>query len=390
MMKPTLIRAVLVIASAVASVSGVGCERPRNVGVSEEESGSLAQQETWRFAIEEAEGSVQHAYAKHFEQLIEQRTGGAVDVLVYPYGTHGTSTQITEQIKFGVLELAMASPGSLGKFIPEVQVLLLHFMLPEHPEETRRYLSDPELLSFFDALYAPKGLRLLSIYSEGEMVWTTHKEIRRPEDFAGVKFRVMTSPILLAAYNAYGASATPMPYSEVYSGLQLHMIDGQVNPVFAIERQHFYEVTSWMTFPRHAPFITTCAANRDFIDSLSTEYQVMVQSAIAACDEYIFDVQQRLQTERLKVIIEEKQRKQSMLNICGDLTEFLGTLTPEERATLIDNNPYLRVTPELTEQERAKFREASEDVAEVFLKIGGKKGAEVLEWIRARHPGNSE
>lgn len=370
--------AIRAIACAVVCVAWIGCDRPDESSRSEEESGSLARPEIWRFAIEESEGSVQHAYAKHFEQLVEQRTGGAVDVLVYPYGTLGTSTQITEQLNLGVLELAMASPGSLGKFIPEVQVLLLHFILPEHPQEAQRYLTDPELLAFFDALYAPKGLRLLSIYSEGEMVWTTHKEIRRPEDFEGVKFRVMTSPILLAAYNAYGASATPMPYSEVYSGLQLHMIDGQVNPVFAIERQHFYEVTSWMTFPRHAPFVTTCAANREFMDSLPSERQMMVQSVIAACDEYIFDVQQRLQTERLKVIIQEKQRKQATLNICGDLSQFLDTLTPAERATLIDDNSYLHLTPPLTEEERARFREASERVAEVFLDIGGPKGGEVL------------
>ena len=53
----------------------------------------------------------------------------------------------------------------------------------------------------------------------------------------------MTSPLLWRAYDAYGASPTPLPYSEVYSGLQLHMIDGQVNPIFAIEEMSFYEVT---------------------------------------------------------------------------------------------------------------------------------------------------
>ena len=81
-------------------------------------------------------------------------------------------------------------------------------------------LSDPELLNYLDQLYEPKGLKLLSLYSEGEMVWTVNEEIRTPEDFGGVKMRVMTSPILLAAYGAYGASPTPMPYSEVYSALR--------------------------------------------------------------------------------------------------------------------------------------------------------------------------
>ena len=335
--------------------------------------------EIWRFAIEEVDGSVQHAYAMRFKELIEERTDGEVEVAVYPYGPLGTSTHMTEQLNLGVIEFAMASPGSLGKFIPEMQVFLLHFVLSEDDRENQQILSDPELLAYFDQLYAPKGLKLLSIYSEGEMVWTTKKSVRSPEDFRGVKMRVMTSPLLLAAYDAYGASATPMPYAEVYSGLQLNMIDGQVNPVFAIERQKFHEVTSWMIFPGHTSYITTCAANRNFMDGLPAERREMVNDVIAELDEYIFDVQVRFQTERLKVILEGKKRQRSKLNLCGDLSRFRQSLTAKERKELIDDNEFLNVQPPLSAEERAAFRQASEDVRKTFLKIGGAKSQEVLE-----------
>lgn len=335
--------------------------------------------EVWRFAIEEAEGSVQHEYALRFKQLIEDRTNGEIEVIIYPYGTLGTSTHMTEQLNLGVIEFAMASPGSLGKFIPEMQVFLLHFVLPEGDRETQQLLSDPELVAYFDELYSPKGLKLLSMFSEGAMVWTMNREVRKPEDFQGVKMRVMTSPILLAAYDAYGASATPMPYAEVYSGLQLNMIDGQVNPVFAIERQKFHEVTSWLIFPGHTSFVTTCAANRDFFDSLPTARRQLVTEAIMELDEYIFDVQVEFQTERLKTILRDKKRKQSKLNVCGDLSVFLESLTSEERKELIDNNPSLNLTPQLSPEERDTFREASESVREIFLEIGGPKSGEVLE-----------
>ncbi len=228
---------------AVMSVT-TSCERS--------EKSSPPANRVWRFAIEEAEGSVQYEYAREFKHRVEALTDGQVEVVVYPYGTLGTSTQITELLNMGVVEFAMASPGSLGKFIPELQVFLLHFVLSADDRENQRILSNPELIAYFDELYAPKGLKLLSVFSEGAMVWTMKQEIRRPEDFRGVKMRVMTSPILLAAYSTYGASPTPMPYSEVYSSLQLNMIDGQVNPVFAIERQKFHEVTSWLIFPGHA------------------------------------------------------------------------------------------------------------------------------------------
>ena len=384
-MKLLRLRFPLLICAAFALACCAGCD-------SKDENGPSTKHEIWRFAIEEVEGSVQHEYALRFKELIEKRTNGEVEVIIYPYGALGTSTHTTEQLNLGIIQFAMASPGTLGKFIPELQVFLLHFVLSEDERENQKILSDPELIASIDELYAPKGLRLLSIYSEGEMVWTTDQEIRRPDDFEGVKFRVMTTPLLLASYDAYGASATPMPYSEVYSGLQLNQIDGQVNPIFAIERQKFHEVTSWMTFPGHASFITTCAANRDFFDSLSSDRQELVQSVIMELDEYIFDVQTRFQTERLKSIVQDIKRKRRELHVSGNLERFRSSLSEQEQRELIDDNEYLKLSPELTDAERKAFQEKSLEVRDIFLEIGGPRSAAVLDSLEAavRNVANSD
>ncbi len=347
-----------------------------------QESPDGPQPQVWRFAIEESEGSVQHAYALRFKELIEQRSEGRFEVAVYPYGTLGTSTQLTEQLNLGVLELAMASPGVLGRFIPELQVFLLHFVFSENDDVNRRVLANPRLLRTIDALYADKGFKLLAIYPEGEMVWTTKKQVRRPEDFAGVKMRVMTSPILLEAYQAYGASATPLPYAEVYSALQLNMIDGQVNPVFAIERQKFHEVTSHLTFPKHAHFITTTVANRAFYANLSPSDQVMLENVIEQLNDEIFEHQQQLQFERLETVIRDKLRKQQRLTIVGDLQPFVESLDDATRRELIEENRYLNLRPPLNQQERAAFQHRAEGVVQTYLEIGGPGANALLNLIR--------
>jgi len=338
--------------------------------------------EQWRFAIEEAEGSVQHRYATRFKELIERRTDGEVEVVVYPYGTLGTSTQITEQLAMGIVELAMASPGSLGKFIPELQVFLLHFVLPEHQSDVRRVLSDPGLVAAFDPLYAAKGLTLLSIFSEGQMAWTLKEEVRDPDDFAGIKMRVMTSPILLAAYGAYGASPTPMPYSEVYSGLQLNMIDGQVNPVFAIERQKFHEVTDWLVFPGHAAFVTTTAANRAFLEGLPDERRRIVKEVFDELEGWIFELQTGLESRRLAEIIRGKKKQRQTLHLCGEIEPLLAAFSDDDRRELVDDNPHLVIEPPLSPEELRAFREAARDVRGVFLRIGGTDAMAVLEQVR--------
>ncbi len=307
-------------------------------------------QQVWRFAIEEARGSVQDAYANKFKALIEAKSNNRIAVKVYPYGTLGTSDQITELVHSGSIQLAMASPGHLGKIIPEVQVFLLHYLLPEDEAANNAALSDPKLLAFFNELYRAKGFELLAFYTEGEMVWTTRKPIRQPGDFNGVKMRVMTSPLLLAAYDAYGASPTPLPYAEVYSALQLNMIDGQVNPIFAIQEMSFYEVTDYLIFPGHAGFVTSAAMSRSFFNALSPENRQMLRDTVAELQDYIFETQRTFNSQRLELI---KERK------------------PDIELVRLD------------EGERAAFREASLRVRQQFIDDVGEGASRAVALLLA-------
>ena len=299
----------------------------------------------WRFAIEEAAGSVQDAYAQEFKRRIEAGSSGRIQVKVYPYGTLGTSDDITEQLRMGSLQFAMASPGHLGKTIPELQVFLLHFVLSDDDDVNRAAIHDPEFRAEIEPLFLEKGLELLTLLFEGWMVWTTQKPIRRPDDFQGVKIRTMTSPLLLAAYEAYGASPQAMPYGEVYGALQLNMIDAQVNPVFAIEEMSFFEVTSHMIFAKPAPFMTTFVSNGDFLAGLDPELRTLVADVVEELDPFLFDVQERTNLERLQRI---RSRKPEMVMI------------------------------DLTEEERDAFRQRSAPVRSHFTQMSGERGRAIL------------
>ncbi len=304
----------------------------------------------WRFAIEEAAGSVQDTYAREFERRIEQRTNDEIDVKVYAYGTLGTSDDLTEQLRMGSLQFAMASPGHLGKSIPELQVFLLHFLFDDDDAVNLAAIADPQLHETLAPHLRAKGLELMSILFEGWMVWTTNRPIHAPSDFEGIKIRTMTSPLLLAAYEAYGASPQAMPYGEVYSALQLNMIDAQVNPVFAIEEMSFYEVTSHMIFARHSPFIATSLANREFMANLAPERRDLIREVVSELDGFAAKVATGFEQERLAQILERK---------------------PE--MTLI----------ELSESERAAFRALAEPLRERFLQATGQSGRAVLEALEA-------
>ena len=308
-----------------------------------------AQAATWKFALEEVDGSVQDAYAEEFKKRIEERSDGEVTVQIYPYGTLGTSGDIAEMTGQGVLKLANASPGHLGSLIPEMNVFNIPYLLSQDNQVNKQVLSGSECIyGKLEDEFHSKGLELLTMYPEGQMVWTTQKPIRKPSDFSGVKMRVMTSPLLVKAYEAFGANPTPMPYGEVYGGLQLGQIDAQVNPIFAIEEMKFYEVTEYMIWAGQQQFTTTVVGNRDWYAGLSDERRQMLDSVVDGMSDYIFEKQAEYNETRLENI---KQAKPDMEMI------------------------------RLNEDERARFREASMQVREKFVEMTGGQGEEVMQCL---------
>jgi len=307
-----------------------------------------AAQYNWKFALEEIDGSVQDHYATKFAELMKEKTDGKVDIQIYPYGSLGTSTQLTELVQNGAIQLAFASPGHLGSIVPEVQVMTLHFLFSDNPKVNKEVLSDSDTLygPLADA-YLDKNLKLISLIDEGWMVWTANKPITKPSDFQGVKIRTMVSPLLLKEYKAYGANPTPMAYSEVYSGLQLGTIDAQVNPVFAIEEMSFYEQQKYMIFPRHLPFIASVVTNPAFYKGLPDDIKKAVQASKQEADDYIFKVQRQLNDKRMDII-----KKKSNIKVIH-----------------------------LDAQQRAAFRKLAMPVRDEYKDMAGPRGAKILKGL---------
>ncbi len=312
---------------------------------------SAAQAETWKFALEEIKGSVQDRYAQKFKELVEERSGGDVDVAIYPYGTLGTSADLTELAANGTLQFTFASPGHLATMVPAIGVFNLPYILSQSDEVNKKVLTEGDTVY---SMLAPdledKNLKLMTMFPEGEMVWTTNKEIRKPADFSGFKMRVMTSPILTESYKAMGADPTPMPYGEVYGALQLKQIDGQVNPVFAIEEMKFYEVSDYMIWAGQQEFTTSVVANNSFYDGLSDERKKMLDGVTAELADYIFQVKKDYAEKRLEKIKEAR---------------------PEVKMI------------ELTADERAAFKDAAMTARDVYTDEAGAEGEKVLEALTA-------
>ncbi|MFN2359588.1 MAG: TRAP transporter substrate-binding protein DctP [Marinobacter sp.] len=325
-----------------------GCsDSPSPTSAGEDDSEKPTYPVTWRFALEEIEGSVQHRYALELKDRIESISDSNIVIDIFPYGSIGTSIQLTDLAREGSVHLAFASPGHIADIIPETGVFTLHFLLSDDENVNRDILASDELMQVFSAPYADQDLKLLGFVPEGWMVWTANKPLRTPADFNGLAIRTMTSDIAAEAYKAYGATPTPTPFSQVYSDLQLRRIDGQANPVFAIEEMGFYEVQNTMTFARPAQFVTSVVSNKAWFDALPEDQKRWLEDALDEVTPLAYDVQTELNASRLEAIMQ---------------------------------NSNIRIA-ELSEEERDRFREASLPVRETYTRIAGERGEAILEQL---------
>jgi TRAP-type transport system periplasmic protein len=311
---------------------------------------AAAQAQEWKFAVEEGPGDVQTVYANEFKRLVEQRTGGKVKVTVYTYGQLGNENDLTALTAAGAIQFSNASPGHLGTLVPEVQVLSLPFLLPETPEAKAKVLSNSKALYEMLAKdFTAKGLKLFTVYPEGEMVWTTKKPVRKPEDLGDVKFRVMTSPILIEQFKLYGAKPVALPWGEVYGGLQMNVIQAQVNPPFFIESAKFHEVTDHLIFVRDVEYTTTVVANADFWQGLPPDQKKMLGEV----------------RDELQKFIIAKEREQNS-----------GAVERMQKA-----NPKLKLV-RLTDAERAVFSKRAEPLGDKLVKMVGGRTGEILKQLK--------
>jgi len=310
---------------------------------------TAANADTWRYAFEEAIDEVQGVFAQKFKEEVEANSDHQVQL--FPYGTLGESADTMEQAQAGILQFVDQSPGFTGSLIPEAQVFFVPYLLPQDTEALGEFFRTSKAINeMFPELYAEQGLELLTMFPEGEVCMTTQEPVSSPADLDQVKVRVMTNPLLVESYKAFGATPTPLPWGEVYGALQTGIIQGQENPMFFIESTKMYEVTEVITCAGHNNFTTAVMANQTFYDGLSDEEQQVVQDAIDVAFDHIIDYQKGLHEESIEKIKDAK---------------------PEMQVNV------------LSEEERQPFIEAGEQVEATFLEMTGDSGKKILDQLKA-------
>jgi TRAP-type transport system periplasmic protein len=223
-----------------------------------------------------------HLGAVRYSDLVAQRTKSKVKIDVYPSTQLGNERDMVEGLQLGTIDLVVTSTGPLGGFVPRMFVVDLPFLFRDR-EHAYKVLDGPigrELLDAFSA----KGIKGLAFWENGFRQMTNSvRPIEKPEDLRGIKIRTMENKVHLSAFRAFGASPTPMAWSEVYTALQQKTIDAQENPIAIIYFQKIYEVQKYLALTDHFYSPTPLLMSLKAFNNLPKNFQKIMLDTAMEC-----------------------------------------------------------------------------------------------------------
>ena len=140
-------------------------------------------------------------------------------------------------------------------------------------------LDGPAGQALLDELPA-KGIIGLLYWENGfRNITNSRHAIDTLDGIKGIKLRVMQNEVALSVFNALGANAIPMQFTELFTAMETKTVDGQENPLSTIQTSKFYEVQPYLTLSKHVytPFVLI--ASKKWWDGLNADEQKVITDA---------------------------------------------------------------------------------------------------------------
>lgn len=182
----------------------------------------------------------------------------------------------------GNLEAATVSAFDIAKIVPEFSIFTAGYIIRD-PEHQKKVFNGPIGEQMFRPVSDKMEVTILApIYLGTRQVNLREpRNVRTPADLKGVKLRMPGSKEWLFLGEALGATATPLPFGEVYLALKTGTIDGQDNPLPTVRAAKFYEVTKQLVLTSHLVDGLFIALSNKAWQALSAAQKQKVKAAAA-------------------------------------------------------------------------------------------------------------
>ena len=262
-----------------------------------------------KFSHVVAENTPKGQMANKFAALVDRDLKGKVKVEVFPNSQLFGDNKVLEAMILGDVQMAAPSLSKFKKYTKSLQIFDLPFLFKDMAA-VEKFQQGPLGQKLLMATKS-KGLIGLGYLHNGLKQLSASEPLRVPADAKGKKFRIMSSDVLAAQFEAVDAMPLKKPFSEVFTLLQTKAIDGQENTWSNIYSKKFYEVQPYITESNHGVLDYLVITSAEFWlglpDDIRTVLKKDLDEAIAfgnkvAAEKAIGDRQRIIDSKRSTII----------------------------------------------------------------------------------------
>ncbi|MGM8212938.1 TRAP transporter substrate-binding protein [Virgibacillus sp. W0430] len=264
-----------------------------------------------------------HMAARHYVELVEEKSDGEIRIEVFPGGQLGEELDMLEMVQNGTLDGALISASIFSGSTPVMDGLTIPFLFDNYSTFNEALKTDvaQEMLNSLEDLQ----LRGLGINNAGmRHVGSNVAPVENPEDFTDLKIRVMESPLMLDIFDTLGANPTPMAYGELYSALQTGVIDAHETNLITFTDENFHEVTEYISLLSIYPTPNINIMNLSTYNELSDEQKQILTEAGHETSTWIVEQMEEIDKKALKELNELDKN----INEIEDMQPFIDKVQP--------------------------------------------------------------
>jgi tripartite ATP-independent transporter DctP family solute receptor len=219
--------------------------------------------------------------AERFAELVREGTEGRINIKVYPSSSLMAGKQTNEFLihRQGVADFCFASTINWSTTIKELNLFNLPFFFPDY--KALDAVTGGVVGDEIAALLKSKGVTLLAWGENGFREMTNSKRaVATPADMKGMKIRVVGTPIFIETMKALGANPVNMNWGDAQVAFQQGVVDGQENPVVAIEIPvKIWQFHKYITVWHYAIDPLMLTVNNKTLSTFTAEDQSVIKKA---------------------------------------------------------------------------------------------------------------
>lgn len=257
---------------------------------------------TFRCSTNHAETFCTSQGLARFAELVKERTDGRINIEIYYDAVLGDEKSAIEQVQYGGLEFARVNISPLAEFVDDFNALMMPYIYTSDEHFWKVMGGDIGMDMLKSEGMTNAGMYGLTYYDGGtRCFYNSKKEIHTPADMKGLTIRVQESSLMMGMIEALSASPQPMPFGDVYSGLQTGVIDGAENSIAQYLEMSHYEVAPYLALDNHVRAADCLIMSEKVRQTLSPGDLEIIETA--ALDSW--DYQKQLWAETEKEALEQ-------------------------------------------------------------------------------------